>query len=78
MGHISIARNLHAVIGDHLRTTYHMPYVRVSFLGNPAASCGVPPNPLKTYRILTRSKLSVTPEIPRKMFLGLRRVILCA
>ena len=41
--HLSIARDLCAVIGDRLRTTYHMPYARVSFLGIPAASCGVPP-----------------------------------
>ena len=48
---LSIARDLRAVIGDHLRTTYHMPCARVSFLGIPAASCGVPPNPLETDRI---------------------------
>ena len=48
---LSIARDLRAVIGDRLRTTYHMPYARVSFLGIPAASCGVPPNPVETDRI---------------------------
>ena len=35
--HVNIARDHHIVIGDRLRTTYHMPYARVSFLGNPAA-----------------------------------------
>ena len=49
--HFSIERNLHAVVGDCLRTTYHLPCVRVSFLGIHAASCGVPPNPLETDRI---------------------------
>ena len=46
-----IARNLCAVIGDRLRTTYHMTYVRASYLVIPEASCGVPPNPLETDRI---------------------------
>ena len=49
--HLSIARDLRAVIGDRLRTTYHMPYARASHLGNPAASYGAPPNPLETDRI---------------------------
>ena len=49
--HLSIERNHHAVIGDHLRTTYHIPYARVSYLAILAASCGVPPNPLETDRI---------------------------
>ena len=49
--HLSIARNHCAVIGDHLRSTYHMPYARVSYLAIPEASCGVPPNPLETDRI---------------------------
>ena len=49
--HLSIVRDLRAVIGDHLRTTYHMPYARVSQLGIPTASYGVPPNPLETDRI---------------------------
>ena len=49
--HLSIARDLHIVVGDRLRTTYHMPYARASYLGIPAASCGVPPNPLETDRI---------------------------
>ena len=49
--HLSIGRNLCALIGDRLRTTYHIPYARASFLGLPAASCGVPPNPLETDRI---------------------------
>ena len=45
--HLSIARDLRAVIGDRLRTTYHMPYAHASHLGNPAASYGAPPNPLE-------------------------------
>ena len=49
--HLSIARDLRAVIGDRLRTIYQMPYARASHLGNPAASCGAPPNPLETDRI---------------------------
>src|SRR5664279_1459105 len=49
--HLSIGRNLCALIGDRLRTTYHIPYARASFMGLPAASCGVPPNPLETDRI---------------------------
>ena len=49
--HLSIARDLRAVVGDRLHTTYHMPCARVSFLGIPAATCGVPPNPLKTDQI---------------------------
>ena len=49
--HFSIPRDLRAVIGDHLRTTYHMPYARASHLGNPAASYGAPLNPLETDRI---------------------------
>ena len=73
--HLSIARDLRAVIGDRLRTTYHMPYARASHLGNPAASCGAPPNPLETDRIWTRGTVSVAQEIPRKMFLGLRHII---
>jgi hypothetical protein len=40
--YFSIAGNICAVIVDFLRTTYHMPCARVSFLGIPAASCGVP------------------------------------
>ena len=47
----NIELNHRAVIGDHLRTTYDMPYARVSFLRIHAASCGVPPNPLETDRI---------------------------
>jgi hypothetical protein len=49
-----------AVIGDRLRTTYHMPYARVGILGMHTASSGVPPNPLETDRIWTRGILSVT------------------
>ena len=49
--HMNIARDLRIVVGDRLRTTYHMPYARASHLGNPAASCGAPPNPLETDRI---------------------------
>ena len=49
--HLSMARDLCTVIGDRLRTTYHMPYARASHLGNPAASYGAPPNPLETDRI---------------------------
>ena len=49
--HLSIARDLRAVIGDRLRTTYHMPYTHVIFLRIPAASCGVPSNPLETDRL---------------------------
>ena len=49
--HLSIARDLRAVIGDRLRTTYHMSYARASHLGNLAASYGAPPNPLETDRI---------------------------
>ena len=49
--HLSIARDLRVAVGDLLRTTYHMPYARASHLGIPAASCGVPPNPLETDRI---------------------------
>ena len=33
-----IARDLRAVVGDRLRTTYHMPYARASHLGIPAAA----------------------------------------
>ena len=57
--HLSIARDLRAVIGDRLCTTFHMPYAQASYLGIPADSCGVPPNPLETGRILTRGTLSV-------------------
>ena len=49
--YFSIARDLRVVVGHRLRTTYHMPYVRGSYLEIPAASCGVPPNPLETDRI---------------------------
>ena len=49
--HFTIARDLRAVVGYCLRTTYHMPYARASHLGIPAASCAVPPNPLETDRI---------------------------
>ena len=49
--HLSIARDLRTVVVYRLRTTYHMPYARASHLGIPAASCGVPPNPLETDRI---------------------------
>ena len=49
--HLSIARDLRVVIGDRLRTTYHMPYARASHLVIPAASRGIPPNPLETDRI---------------------------
>ena len=49
--HLSIARDLRALIGDRRRATYHMPYARASHLGNPAASYGAPPNPLETDRI---------------------------
>ena len=49
--HFSMARNLRAVIVDHLRTTYHIPYARKKNLGTRAASGGVPPNPLETDRI---------------------------
>ena len=49
--HFSIARDLRVVVGDRLGTTYQMPYARASYLGIPAASCGVPPNPLETDRI---------------------------
>ena len=49
--HVSIARDHRIVIGDRLRTTYHMLYAHVSYLAIPAASCGIPPNPLETDRI---------------------------
>ena len=49
--HLSITRDLCTVIGDRLRTTYHMPYAPASHLGIHAASCSVPPNPLKPERI---------------------------
>ena len=49
--HFSIARDLHAVVGDRLRTTYHMPYACASHMGIHAASYGVPPNPVETDRI---------------------------
>jgi hypothetical protein len=49
--HFSIARDLCVVVGHRLRTPYHMPYVRASYLGIHAASCGVPPNPLESDRI---------------------------
>ena len=49
--HFNFENNHRAVIGDLLRTTYHMPYARVSYLAIPTASCGVPPNPLETDRI---------------------------
>ena len=49
--HLSIARDLRVAVGDLLRTTYHMPYAHASHLGIPAASCGVPPNPLEIDRI---------------------------
>ena len=57
--HLSIARDLRAVVGDRLRTSYHMLYARASYLGIPTDSCRVPPNPLETGRILTRGTLSV-------------------
>ena len=50
-GAFSIARDLRVVVEYRLRTTYHMPYVRASYLGIHAASCGVPPNPLESDRI---------------------------
>ena len=46
-----IARDLPVVVGHRLRTTYHTPYVRASYLEIPAASCGIPPNPLEIGRI---------------------------
>ena len=49
--HLSITRDLRTVVGYLLRTTYHMPYERASYLRIPTASCGVPPNPLETDRI---------------------------
>ena len=49
--HLSITRDLRTVVGHRLRTTYHMPYTRASYLRIPTASCGVPPNPLETDRI---------------------------
>ena len=49
--HFSIVRDLRAVVGYRIHTTYHMPYARASHLKIPAASCGVPPNPLETDRI---------------------------
>ena len=49
--HFNIERNHRAVIGDRLRSTYHMLYVPVSYLAIPANSCGVSPNPLETDRI---------------------------
>ena len=36
--YLSIARDLRLVVGDLLRTTYHMPYARASHLGIPAVS----------------------------------------
>ena len=48
--HFSIAQDPRAVIGDRLRTAYHMPFARASYLGIHAASCGVSPNPLETDR----------------------------
>ena len=49
--HFSIARDLRAVVGYLLGTTYHVPYTRKKNLGTRAASDGVPPNPLETDRI---------------------------
>ena len=49
--HFNIARDLRAVAGDRLRTSYHMPYVHASYLRIPTDSCGVPLNPLETGRI---------------------------
>ena len=49
--HFSITRDLRVVVGHRLRTIYHMAYVRASYLGIHAASCGVPPNPLESDRI---------------------------
>ena len=49
--HFSIARDLRAVVGDRLRTSYHMPYAHASYLRIPADSCGVSPNRLETGRI---------------------------
>jgi hypothetical protein len=40
-----------AVVGDCLRSTYHMQYARISILGMHVASSGVPPNPVETNRI---------------------------
>ena len=42
--HFSIARDLRAVVGYLLRTTYRMPYVRASHLG-------IPPLPAVSRRI---------------------------
>ena len=49
--HFSIVQDLRVVVGDRLRTTYHMSYVHASYLRIPVASCGVPPNSLETDRI---------------------------
>jgi hypothetical protein len=49
--HFSIARDLRVVLGHRLRTIYHMPYVRTSYLEIHAASCCVPLNPLESDRI---------------------------
>ena len=49
--HFNIEPSHRAVIGDRLRTTYHMPSAHVSFLRIPTASYGVSPNPLETDRI---------------------------
>ena len=64
--HLSITRDLRVVVGECLRTTYHMPYARASHLGIPAASCGFTPNPLETDQIRTRGTLSVAQKILRK------------
>jgi hypothetical protein len=53
--HFSIVRDIHVVVGHRLRTRYHMPYLRSSYLGIPTASCGIPPNLLE----LTGFKLGV-------------------
>ena len=76
--HFSTTWNLRGMIVDHLRTTYHMTCARISFLGTHAAFGGAPPNPLETDMIWTRAQLSNAPEIPDKMFLVLRRIIICA
>jgi hypothetical protein len=49
--HLTFGRDPRAMIGDLLRTTYHMTYARFCILGMHAASGGVPSNLGETGRI---------------------------
>jgi hypothetical protein len=49
--HSTIQRHLDTLIEEHIYTADHMRAVRVSFLGRPAALCGILPIPLETVQI---------------------------